>query len=133
MLGADVSVVESLGFLCRESENLFDAGSVRNIANHFLIGTGTDLFLDFHADGFEVEAELLKHIDGDALAELDETEEQMLSADEIMVETVGFLAREGEHLLRTRGKIIHCFFAHKSQCNHFSGLSNPAPAGGRGL
>src|ERR1051325_4609728 len=133
MLGADVGVIESLGFFGSESEDFFDARGVRDVADHLLIGPGADLFLDFHADSFEVEAELLKHIDCHTLAELDKAEQEVFGADEIMVKTVGFLSCQGQHLLRTRSKIIHCFFAHKSQCNHFSGLSNPAPMGGRGL
>src|SRR5262245_20556060 len=133
MLGADIGVVEGFGFFGCESENFFDTGSVRNIADHLLIGTGADLFLDLHADGLEVQAELLKHVDGDALAELDQAEQEVLGADEIVIKTVGLLACQCEHLLRARGEIIGCFIAHKSQCNHFSGLSNPAPEGGSAL
>src|SRR6267142_1007798 len=133
MFGADVSVVEGFGFFGGESENLFDTRGVRDIADHLLIGAGADLFLDLHADSLQVQPELLKHIDGDALAELDEAQQQVLGADEIVVKTVGLLPREGKNLLRARGKIIHCFIAHKSQCNHFSGLSNSAPEGGSGL
>src|SRR5260370_34561863 len=36
----------------------------------------------------------------------------MLRAEEVVVETVGLLAREREHLLRARGKIAHGFIAH---------------------
>ena len=55
---------------------------------------------------------LLQDIDGDALAQLDQAEQQMLGADEIVVEAVGFLARQRQHLLRARRKIVHGFFAH---------------------
>jgi hypothetical protein len=34
-----------------------------------------------------------------------------------VVEAVGFLAGQGEHLLRSRGKIIHRFFAHIDYLN----------------
>src|SRR6266704_3738751 len=125
MLGADVGVIESFGFLGSESEDFLDPRSVRDIADHLLIGTGADLFFDFHADGLEIEAELLEDVDSDALAELDEAEEQMFGADEIVVKTVGFLPREGKHLLRARGEVIHGFGAHTSKCNYFSCLSNP--------
>ena len=56
VFGADVSVIERLGFLGRERENLFHARRVGNVADHFLVGPGADLFLDFHADGFQVKA-----------------------------------------------------------------------------
>src|SRR5215203_6347205 len=51
----------------------------------------------------------------------------MFGADEVVVEAVGFFARQCQHLLGARGKVIHGFIAHTSKCNHFSGLSNPPP------
>ena len=96
----------------------------------FWSGPGADLLLDFHADGLEVEAHLLEDIDGDALAQLDEAEQQVFGADKVVVEAVGFLARQRQHLLGARREIVHGFFAHThtSKCNYFAGLSNPAPA-----
>ena len=122
VFGADVSVIQRLGFLGGEGENLLHARRVRNVADHLLIRAGADLFLDFHADGFEIQAELLQDVDGDALAQLDQAEQQMFGADKIVVEAVGFFARQRQHLLGAGRKIIHGFFAHTyylSQCNHF--------------
>src|SRR6266481_1546983 len=130
MFSADVGVIQGFGFFGGESEDFFDTRCVRNVADHLLIGTRANLCFGFHANGLEVKPELLKHIHCHALAELDEAQQQVLGADKIMIEPVGFLARQSKNLLRTRSKIIHCFIAHKSQCNHFSGLSNPAPVGG---
>ena len=112
VLGADVSVVERLRFLGGEREHLLHARSVGNVADHLLIGAGADLFLDFHADGLEVETHLLEDIHRDALAQLDQAEQQVLGADKIVVEPVGFLARQRQHLLRARREIVHGFFAH---------------------
>ena len=50
---------------------------------------------------------LLEDVDGDALAELDQAEQQVLGADVVVVEAVGFLARQREHLLGARGEIVH--------------------------
>ena len=112
MFGADVSVIERLGFLGGEGEDFLHAGRVGNVADHLLVGAGADEILDFHADGFEVEAQFLEHIDGDALAQFDQAEQKMLGADKVMVKAVGFLARQREHLLRPRREVTHRFFAH---------------------
>ena len=112
VFGADISMVQSSGFLGRQSEDLLDAWRVRDIADHFLIGAGADLLLDFHANGFEIEPHFLKDVDGDALAELDETEEQMLGAYEIVIEPIGFFSRQREHLLRPGREVVHGFIAH---------------------
>ena len=94
MFRADISMIECFGFLCRERENFFHPRSIRDIANHLLIGAGADLFLDFHADGFEVESHLLKDIDRDALSQLNQPEQEMLGADEVVVKSISFLSRE---------------------------------------
>ena len=112
MLGADVSVVERLGFLGGESQNLFNARSVGNIADHFLIGTRADLLFDLHANRFQIEAEFLENVNGDALAELDQTEQQMLGAHKIVVKPVGLFTRQGQNLLGPRRKVVHGFIAH---------------------
>jgi len=57
-------------------------------------------------------AHFLEHIDSDALPQFDQAEQQMLGTEEIVIEPVGFLARQREHLLRARRKIAHGFVAH---------------------
>ena len=109
VLGADVGVVEGLGLLLRQGEDLLHARRVGNVADHLLVGAGADLLLDLQADGFQVEAHFLEHIDGDALAQLDEAEQEVFGADKVVVEPVGFLARQREHLLRARREIVHGF------------------------
>ena len=64
-------------------------------------------FSHLDADGFEVEPELLQHIDRNALAELDQAEEQVLRADVIMIETVRLFAGQGQDLLGAGGEVIH--------------------------
>jgi hypothetical protein len=44
-----------------------------------------------------------------ALAQLDEPEQEVFGADEVMVETVGFLTGQREHLLGPRREIVHGF------------------------
>ena len=57
---ADVSVVERLRLLRREREDFFHARRVGDVADHFLVRAGAGLLLDFHADGFEVNAHALQ-------------------------------------------------------------------------
>ncbi len=107
MLGADVAVIERLGFLAGEGEDLFHAGRVGDVAGHLGIRAGPDLFLHLNADGLEIEAEFLEHVDRDALAELDQPKEKVFGAHIIVVEAVGFLAGEGQHLLGAGSEVVH--------------------------
>ena len=107
MLSPHVSVVQRFGFLGGQGQDLLDPRRVRDVADHLLIGAGADLLFDLHADGLEVEPEFLKDIDGHALAQFDQAEQQMLGADEIVVEPVGFLTGQRQHLLCSRGEIVH--------------------------
>ena len=112
MFRADVGVVERLGFLLGKAEHLLDTRCVGNVADHLLVGTGADLLLDLHADGFEIEAHFLKDVNGNALSQLDEAKQKMLRAEVVVVQPVGFLPCQREHLLRARRKIAHRFIAH---------------------
>jgi len=105
-------VVEIFRLLLRERDDFFHARRVGNVADHFLVRPAADLLLDFDADAVEVNAHALQNIDGDALPQLDQAEQEMFRAEKIMVQPVGFLAREREHLLRARRKITHGFIAH---------------------
>lgn len=69
---SDVGVGEGFGFFSSEGEDLFDPWGVGDVADHFRLWSGTDLFFDFGSNGFEVEPHLLEHVHGDALAEFDE-------------------------------------------------------------
>ena len=107
VLGAHIRVLQALGFLTRQCEDFFDARGVGDIAHHFGLGAGADLFLDFHAHGLEVEAHFLKDINGNTLSELDQPEKQVFGADIVVIEAVGFLAGEGENLLGAWSEVVH--------------------------
>ncbi len=99
MLGADIGMVEGLGFFAGEGQDLFDARGIGNVADHLLIGAGADLLFDLHAHRLEIQPEFLEHIDRDALAKFDQPEQKMLGADEIVVEAVGLFARQARALV----------------------------------
>src|SRR5579859_1481454 len=134
MFRTHISVVERLGFFGGQGEDLFNARGIRDVADHLLIGPGADLLFDFHADGLEIEAELLQDIDSDALAQLNQAKQEVFGSDEVVVETVSFLTRQCEDLLGSGRKVVHGFFAHNYslKCNHCHCLSNPAPGPGGG-
>ena len=76
VLGADVGMVERLRFLAGEREHFLHARRVGNVADHLRFRAGADLLLDFHPDGFEIEAHFLQDVDRHALPELDQPEQQ---------------------------------------------------------
>src|SRR5258708_37912156 len=58
----------------------------------------------------------------------------MFRADEIVVEPVGFFARQCQHLLGTWRKIVHrVFVCHILLCFYLLGLSNAVPPGPAGF
>ena len=61
------------------------------------------------ANGFEVETHLLQDAYGYALSQLDQAQQQVLGADVVVVEAIGFLAGQGQHLLRAGREIVHWF------------------------
>ncbi len=66
------------------------------------------MLLDFHAHGLEIEPHFLENVDGDALAEFDQSEQKMLGADIIVIEPVGLFTSELQDLLGARCEIVHC-------------------------
>ena len=78
-----------------------------HVADHLCLRPGTDLFLHFHSHRLEIEAHLLQDIHSHALPQLDQAEKQMLGADVVVVEAVGFLSSKRQNLLSSRCEIIH--------------------------
>ena len=111
VLRADIGMIQRLGFLRGQRENFFHARCVRDVAGHLRVGPGADVLLDLHPHGVEIHTEFRQHIDGHALAELDESEEQVLGPDIIVIEAISLLAGERQDLLSAWGKVIH----HRSQ------------------
>src|SRR5207245_7149606 len=60
VFGANVRVIERLGFLSGERQDFFHPRCVRNVADNFCFRTGANLLLDFHSDGLEIEPHFLR-------------------------------------------------------------------------
>ena len=99
------------GLLDGQREHFLYAWRVGNVTNHFLVRTGSNLSLDLHPYGFEIQTHLLKNIDRHALAQCNQAEQQMLCADEIVTKAISFPARQREHLLGTWGEIAEIHFS----------------------
>src|SRR5207249_36830 len=111
----DVSVIQGLCFLDSQGEALFHARRIRKFSDHLLVRPSSDLPFNFHADGFQIETKLFEHIDGDTLTQTDQTKQQVLGAYEVMVEPVGFLARQRKDLLCSGRKVVHPFLVKSCQ------------------
>jgi hypothetical protein len=102
-------MVQRLGFLRRQRQHFLHAGCVGNVANHVLFRPGADLLLDLLPDGLKVEAQFAQDIHSHALPERDQAQQQVLGADEVVVHTIRFFARQRQRLLGARSEIAEGF------------------------
>ncbi len=94
MLGSDVAVPQLEGFAERELENLLGARGERGRAGGS--GTGkTDRLLDLLTHGLEGDPEGLERLCRDTLTLVDQPEEDVLGADEAVIEQARLLL--GQH------------------------------------
>ena len=107
MFRADIGVIERLCFLTGERQDLLDARRVGNVTDNFCLRPRAHLFLHFHSDGLKIEAHLLQDVYRHSLPEFDQAQEQMLGANVVVIEPVGFLASKRQNLLSPGCKIIH--------------------------
>src|SRR5215831_364534 len=94
MLGADVVMVETPSLIHRQ---------------HDTVTAPNDKF-DRTADFVEFHTEIAEHLGRDPVALADQTQQQMLGADIIMVEALGFFLCEAQHLASPLRKLIKSFF-----------------------
>ena len=85
VLGADVVVAELQRLAQRQLEDLLGAGRERDVPAGRRAALADDL-LDLVADGLERDAERLERLGRDALALVDEAEQDVLGADVVVVE-----------------------------------------------
>src|SRR5438309_3614202 len=106
-------MMKRFGLLGSKRQDFLYARGVRDVAGHLLVGTSANHLFDLAPDGLEIQAHISEHVHGDALAEPDQAEQEMFCADEIVIEAVGFLARQSEGLLSARGEITHRFLGRR--------------------
>ncbi len=109
VLSTDVGVVEGLGLLAGQSQDFFHPRGVRNITRGFSVRAHADLLFDSGTHGVQVKAKPLQHANGNALAQVDQPQQQVLGADIIVVKAIGLFARQGKHLLSPGSEVVHRF------------------------
>ena len=95
MLGADVVVAELERLAERELEDLLGPGGEGDVPARRRAALADDL-LDLAAHGLERDAERLERLGGDALALVDQPEQDVLGADVVVVEEARFFLRQDD-------------------------------------
>ena len=103
MLGADVVVAELQRFAQGQLEDLFGAWREGDVTGRLLLALADDV-LDLLADRVERDAERLQRLGGDALALVDETEQDVLGADVVVVEHLGLFLGQDDDATCTVGE-----------------------------
>ena len=96
VLGADVVVAELQRLAQRQLEDLLRARRERDVTRRRGAAVADDL-LDLRAHGLERDAERLERLGGDALALVDQAEQDVLGPDVVVVEQARFLLRQDDH------------------------------------
>ena len=110
VLGADVVVTELQRLAQRQLEDLLGARGEGDVARRRLLALADDL-LDLGADGLERDAQALQRLRRDALALVDEAEQDVLGADVVVAEHAGFFLGQHDHPSRTVCEPLEHVFA----------------------
>ena len=116
MFGTDIGMAESAGFGDCMSHDLLHARGERNRVGSFrFFRTRADLLLNGATDRLEVEAHAAEDVDGDALSELDEPEQDVLRADVVMIKPAGFRPGQFHDLAGAGSEIIVFVLIHRKR------------------
>jgi hypothetical protein len=105
VLGADVVVAELQRLAQRELEHLLGARREGDVAARGLLALADDL-LDLVADALEGDAEGLERLRGDALALVDQAEQDVLGPDVVVVEHPGLFLGQDDHPTGSVGETL---------------------------
>jgi hypothetical protein len=121
VLGADVVVAELQRLAQRELEHLLGARREGDVAARRLLPLADDL-LDLVADALERDAEGLERLRGDALALVDQAEQDVLGPDVVVVEHPGLFLGQDDHPTGSVGETLEHAVA-----PHGAGTTTPRP------
>jgi len=93
MLGPDVAVVQATRFLNRQFDDLLGARRETDLAAYRLLPPADDELYG-RPDFTELDAQVVEDLGGYAIALADKSQEKVLGADVVVVETLRFLLRE---------------------------------------
>ncbi len=108
MLGSDVVVTELQRFTQAELEHLLGARRERNVTGRLLLTLSNDV-LNLLAHSVERDVERLESLGGNALALVNETQQNVLGADVVVVEHLGFFLRQDNDATSAVGKSLKHF------------------------
>ena len=97
VLGADVVVVQPPRLVHRQLDHLLGARRQADLADHHRLAAPDDE-LDRGADLGQLDAQVVEHAGGDAVAFAHQTEQEMLGADVVVVEALRFFLSQSQHL-----------------------------------
>ena len=103
VLGADVVVAELQRLAQRQLQHLLGPRRERDVPARRLLALADDL-LDLLADALQGDAEALQRLGGDALALVDQAEQDVLGADVVVVEHPGLFLGQDDHPPRSVGE-----------------------------
>ena len=124
VLGADVVVAQSPRLVHRQLDHLLGARGQPDLADDHPIAAADDE-LDRAADLVQLDAEIVEDLRGDALALTDETEQQVLRPDVVVVEALRLLLRQRQHLARALGEFVEPI--HRAEHPFYPRWRQPAP------
>ncbi len=105
MLGPDVVVTQLQRLAQRQLEHLLGAGRERDVARRRLPAVADDL-LHLGAHGLQRDAERLERLRGDSFTLVDETEQDVLGPDVVVVEQARFLLGKDNDPSRSVGEAL---------------------------
>ena len=103
VLGADVVVAELQRLAQRELQDLLGARGERDVPARRLLALADDL-LDLRAHGLQRDAQRLQRLRGDALALVDQAQQDVLGADVVVVEHPGLFLSQDDNPPRAVGE-----------------------------
>ena len=130
VLGADVVVAELQRLAQRQLEHLLGARRERDVPGRRLLALADDL-LDLLAHGLQRDAQRLQRLGGDALALVDEAEQDVLGADVVVVEHPGLFLGQDDNPTGPVGEPLEHLHSphHEQPRGGWSRKPSPATAG----
>ena len=104
VLGAHVVVVQVACLFHRILDDLLGTRRLRQLAHRDHFWSALDQLLDFQANLAEIDVQVLQHVGGDAAAFFDQSQQDVLGADILVVESLRLLVRQLHHLSGSIGK-----------------------------
>ena len=105
MLGPDVVVIEASRLVDGELDHFLGTRREADFAEHGAVPAADDE-LDRGADFAQLDSEVREHFGGDPVALADQSEQQVLGADVVVIEALRFFLRQCQHTAGALGELV---------------------------